>query len=27
MEPLYTVEEYGEWRMEVYYDMIVFIDY
>jgi len=27
MEPLYTVEEYGEWRMEVYGDMIVFTDY
>ena len=27
MEPLYVVEELGEWRMEVYDDMIVFVDY
>ncbi len=27
MEPLYTVEDYGEWRMEVYEDMVVTIDY
>jgi hypothetical protein len=26
-EPLYTVEDYGEWKMEVYDDMIVSIDY
>ncbi len=25
--PLYVVEEPGEWRMEVYDDMIVSIDY
>ena len=27
MEPLYTVEEYGEWRMEVYNEYIVTVDY
>jgi len=27
MTPLYTVEDYGEWRIEVYDDMIVSIDY
>jgi hypothetical protein len=26
MSPLYVVEEFGEWRMEVY-DVIVSIDY
>ena len=27
MTPLYTVEEPGEWRMEVYPDFIMTIDY
>jgi len=27
MEPLYTVEEYGEWRVEVYNEYIVTVDY
>jgi hypothetical protein len=27
MEPLYTVEDYGEWRMEVYPDFIMTVDY
>ncbi len=27
MTPFYVVEELGEWRMEVYDDMIISIDY
>jgi len=27
MEPLYTVEELGEWRMEVYDGYVLSIDY
>jgi len=27
MTPLFTVEDYGEWRMEVYDEYIVTVDY
>jgi len=27
MTPLYTVEDYGEWRMEVYDDVVVYVDF
>jgi hypothetical protein len=27
MTPLYVVEELGEWRMEVYEDYVISIDY
>ena len=26
-EPLYTVENYGEWRMEVYEDFVLSVDF
>jgi len=27
MEPLFTVEDYGEWRMEVYDEYVITVDY
>jgi hypothetical protein len=27
MTPLYIVENYGEWRMEVYEDYVLSVDY
>jgi len=27
MEPLFTVEDYGEWRMEVYGEYVITVDY
>ena len=27
MEPIYTVEDYGEWRMEVHEGFILTVDY
>jgi len=27
MTPLYVVEDYGEWRMEVYEDHVFTVDY
>jgi hypothetical protein len=27
MEPIYIVEDYGEWRMEVFEDYIISVDY
>ena len=27
MEPIYVVEDYGEWRMEVFEDYIISVDY
>ena len=27
MEPLYTVEELDEWKMELYEDFIITVDY
>jgi len=27
MTPLYVVEDYGEWRMEVYPDFVMTVDY
>jgi hypothetical protein len=27
MTPLFTIEDYGEWRMEVFEDYVISIDY
>jgi len=27
MTPIYTVEDYGEWRMEVHEDFVLTVDY